>query len=140
MEKQFSSKKVAQSSTEYLVIVGFVTFALMSILVLAYTYTDIIRDQIRLNQMESFVDKIINSAKSVFYSGEPSKISITIYIPSGVQNIDIMTNSVLVNITTASGNVIRVFPSGVPLSGSISLNEGTKKVILTAQADRVVIS
>ena len=66
----------AQVGIEYMMVVGFVTLAIVSVLTLAYFYSDQIKDSIRLNQVESFAMQILNSAESVFFAGEPSKTTV----------------------------------------------------------------
>jgi len=71
--------KKYQASIEYLVIIGFVSFAVLSIVFLAYLYSGTAKDKIRDNEIETFATKIINSAEAVFYSGEPSQVTILVY-------------------------------------------------------------
>ncbi len=132
--------KKSQIGIEYLIIVGFVTFAIISILTLAYIYSNQIKDKIKLNQVESFVLQLISSSESVFFAGEPSKTTIKLYLPEGVESITINTDNIIVTTRVNSGNNVRVFDSKVPLSGSVSATEGTKILSLEAKADSVLIS
>ncbi len=133
-------EKRGQTGVEYMIVIGFVTFVIMSILVLAIFYSDQVRDSIKLNQVESFMTQLINSAETVFYSGEPSKTTIHIYLPAGVEEIYIGTYYVSVSVETSSGINKRVFTSEVPLEGNVSTGEGTKKIIIEAKQDHVMIS
>lgn len=129
-------KKKSQIGTEYLIVVGFVTFAIISILAIAYIYSDQIKDQIKLNQVESFANQIVGSSESVFFAGEPSKTTIELYLPDGVQSISLNPDSLIVNTSVSTGDNLRVFESKVPLNGTISISEGKKRLILEAtQAD-----
>lgn len=133
-------RKRGQVGIEYMMIVGFVTLAIMSILVFAMFYSDKIKDRIRLNQVESFATQLLNSAETVFFAGEPSKTSVSLYLPDGVEVITVNTDYLYLEIRTSSGLNKRVFPSNVPLSGFITNTQGIKKLSLTAQADFLVIS
>ena len=82
-------KKRAQIGVEYMIIVGFVTFAIMSVLVLAIFYSGQIKDSIKLNEVENFVAQLISSAESVFFAGEPSKTTVRLYLPEGVESLEI---------------------------------------------------
>lgn len=132
--------KKGQAGVEYLIIVGFVTFAIMSIIVLAFFYSDQIKDRIRLNQVENFASQLTSSAESVFHSGEPSKTTVRLYLPEGVQSVEITQDSVFITTTVSGGVNKRAFSSSVPLEdGTINSGEGIKKLTLTAQENFVGI-
>ena len=133
-------KKRGQISIEYLIIVGFIIFLIIGILGVSLFYSSLIKDNIRMNYLRSFANKIISSAESVFYAGEPSLITITAYLPSGVQGMYIGGNQILVNISTAGGVTRIFFSSNVPISGSISNSEGVKKIKVLAGKNEVNIT
>ncbi|MBM3234413.1 hypothetical protein FJZ19_04960 [Candidatus Pacearchaeota archaeon] len=132
--------KKSQVSIEYLIIVGFVTFILLSILAIAFLYSGTIKDQIKVTQLTNFANKITSSAEAVFYSGKPSKTTITVYLPEGVLSASIVENSLLFSIQTSSGVNIVSFSSNVPISGTLSSTSGVKKIEITAQDDKVLIN
>jgi len=133
-------QKRGQAGVEYMIIIGFVTFAILTILILSFLYSGLIKDMIKLNQVESFALQLINHAESVFFSGEPSIATIRLYLPQGVENITILNKDVVITTMTSSGRNIRAFESNVPLQGTISPTEGIKRIILTAKSDHVLIS
>lgn len=132
--------KKGQISTEYLIVVGFVVFLVLGILGVAFFYTSITSDQIKISQVSSFMNKIISSAESVFYAGEPSKLTVTGYLPVGVNRLDITSTEIIVGITTGSGVTTMSFSSNVPLTGNISYTEGVKRLEILAQQDEVSIT
>lgn len=132
--------KRGQISTEYLIVMAFVTFLIISTLGMGLFYSAQAKDKIKFNYLESFANKIISSAESVYYAGEPSKASVNAYLPSGVEGIDIFSNEIIFNITTSSGTTRISYPSNVPLEGSLSSSEGMKIIIVSALPDRVVLS
>ena len=129
-----------QVGMEYMIIIGFVTLAIMSILAFAVFYADQIKDRIRLNQVEGFAVQLLNSAESVFFAGTPSKTTVSLYLPEGVEQITVATDYIVFNVRTSSGTNIRVFNSKVPLSGTIQVAEGLKKISLEAQSTFLNIS
>lgn len=133
------NKKRGQSGIEYLIIVGFITFAITTILISAYFYIGLSRDKIRDNQLEVFSQKIIKSAESVYYSGEPSQTTIIVYIPKNVENIEITGHNLIVEAATSTGNIKRVFTSNVPMNGTIN-GVGSKKIVIKAEQDFVEIN
>lgn len=136
---QTISKKKGQIGTEYLIVVGFVTFAIMTTLVIAITMSNSTRDRLKINEIESFATQLTNSAESIFFAGEPSKTTISLYIPDGVYNITIYPENILVKFNSTSGENIRIFSSRVPLNGTLSPEEGTKKIILEATPNFVQV-
>ncbi|MFH1451578.1 MAG: hypothetical protein ABIF88_00185 [archaeon] len=128
-----------QAGVEYLIIIGFVAFATIGILSLAYIYSGLSNDQIRLNQAENFAVKLINSAESVFFAGEPSETTISLYLPEGVQDVNISSGGVLLTVSTSTGKNVRFFTSRVPLQGTLSSSSGIKTVSLRALEDHILI-
>ena len=130
----------SQAGIEYMILLGFVTFAVISILIMAYFYSDQIRDRLRLNQVESFASQLVNSAESVFFAGEPSKTTVRLYLPDGIKSIEIVSDAIIINTHLSSGDNLRAFDSNVPLQGTISISEGIKKLSVEAKEDYVLIS
>ncbi len=132
--------KKYQVGLEYMIIIGFVSFAIVIILLAAYSYMGIARDKIKMNQIEVLANKIISASESVFFAGYPSKAEISVYMPKNVKNITLDNNYLIIEMETSSGNIIRSFKSRVPMSGNIDIGEGTKKLTITAQQDYVSIT
>ncbi len=133
-----------QIGLEYLIVVAFVVFAVIIILGVSLFYTSGTRDQIKLNQLYTFANKLISSAASVYYAGEPSKVTIAAYLPAGVHNIQLIENNLVFTIVTAGGTTIIAFESKVPLDNGVSapvlsINEGLKRIVVRAGTDRVYI-
>lgn len=126
-----------QISVEYLVVVGFIVFLIISVVAVAFFYTSGIKDRIRINQATDYANKIVSSAESVYYAGEPSKLTITAYLPVGVNEISVVENSIIISMTTNSGETTMAFSSNVPIDGNVSRGEGVKKIVVLAEEDRV---
>ena len=131
--------KRGQISTEYLIVVGFVVFLVISMLGIALFYTSGIRDTIKHSQIEKFAEKFISSAESVFFAGEPSQKKFIGYLPSGVNSIQLNNKDVIINYTTSSGENFIAFKSAVPIEGTITATSGIKSFTLQAQLDKAVI-
>jgi uncharacterized protein (UPF0333 family) len=135
----FEGKK-GQISTEYLIVVGFVVFFVITMLGVALFYSSSVRDSIRVSQLEHFAEKVISSAEEVYYAGEPSKSTMNVYLPEGVSEIEIAANEVVFTMTLSSGVNIMSYHSKVPLEGNISLGEGVKRVQVLSAPDRVLVT
>lgn len=130
----------AQISIEYLIIISFITFIIISILGIAFFYAENITDKIKMDQVQSYANKIISSSESVYYAGKPSKVLINVYLPQGVEGIQVLNKDILFNVTTNSGITVIAFSSKVPLTGTLSKGEGVKAVNIVAEEDRVTLS
>jgi len=130
----------AQSGIEYMIIIGFVSLAITLVLVAAYFYINMSKDKIRENQVEVLANKIISSSESVFFAGEPSQVTIIIYVPQGISNIELSGYDLLISASTSAGIAKRAFTSKVPLEGTISSSEGSKKLLIKALSNEVMIS
>lgn len=132
--------KKGQISVEYLIVIGFVVFLVISIVGIGYFYASGIRDRIRVNQVTTFASKLISSSESVFYAGEPSKLTITAYLPVGIRSIEVIENDLIISMTTNSGITTMAFTSNVPINGIISTEEGVKRVEVIATENEAYFS
>ena len=135
-----NSNKRGQISTEYLIVVGFISFLIITVLGIALFYSTQIRERIIFHQIESFAENVISSSESVFFAGEPSQATISAYLPKNVQGIDIIGKDLLFNISTDAGVANIAYSSKVEMEGTINSNEGVKTLTIVAQADKVTIS
>lgn len=128
-----------QISIEYLIVVGFVTLLVITILGVSYLYANGIRDQIKTNQAQTFAEKVIAESEKVYYAGEPSKTTITAYLPEGVTQLEVAEQSIIISLTIGSNTSKAAYSSNVPINITISTTPGVKHLIITAQSDRVVV-
>ena len=147
MKKSLKSQK-SQISFEYLIIMGFVTFVIIGILAVALFYSGSIKDRIKITQMANCANKIISSAESVFYAGNPSKATITCYLPEGIQKPIIIDEGdgkeLIFTLQTSTGKSTTSFASNVKLVNVSSMDElaatpGSKRIILKAKDEWVEI-
>lgn len=131
--------KNAQVGMEYLLTVGFLTIVIISTLGIAFYHSNTMQDIIKTRQVSNMAQKIISASESVHYSGEPSKSTISIFVPESIRNITIINNTLVINYTLSSGHNSRAFESNVPISGSLPQTSGTKNLEITAKSDTVNI-
>ena len=82
--------KRGQISVEYLIVVGFIMFIVVSLLSIAFFYTASVQSELKSNQIENFGIKVITAAENVFFSGAPSQVTITVFLPSGITETKII--------------------------------------------------
>ena len=129
----------AQVGMEYLLMIGFIIFVVMGILGVALIYTEGIKRDLGIDQIGNLASKITSTAETVFYSGEPSKATISGYLPEAVTNITIADNRIYFTISTTTGPTIISYKSEVPITGTIDTSEGYKKIIIKAEDNYVSI-
>ena len=64
---------------------GFLTFVLISVVSIAVIYSSGTNDKIKVIQVNNFANKVLSTAESVFFYGQPSKASVSVYLPDGVE-------------------------------------------------------
>lgn len=134
------NNKRGQISTEYLIVVGFISFLVITVLGIALVYSSQIRERIIFYQVASFAENVISSSESVFFAGEPSQATISAYLPRNVEGVDIIGKDLVFNISTDAGLARIAYSSKVEMQGTISSNEGLKTLVIVAQTDKVTIS
>lgn len=132
--------KKGQISVEYIIIVGFVVFLVIGTLGVAIFYASGAKESIKFNQLNSFANKIVSSAETVYYAGEPSQVTISAYLPDGIEGIEIQGKDIVFNVSTGSGLTRIAFSSDVAIEGTISITGGIKKIQLLATTDKVVLT
>ena len=86
-------KSRAQISVEYAMIIGLILFALAIAVGVAFFYSSSARSQIGMNQVDKVGKKIADTADSIYFLGAPSKATIDLTIPAGVQEIVIVNST-----------------------------------------------
>lgn len=133
-------KKRGQISTEYLIVISFVTFIVLTVLGIAIFYSGQIRDTVKFDQLDKGAKKIVFAAETAFFDGAPAKATIDVYFPEGISDITIAENSIIYTVQSNSGDNVLAFPSKVPIQGTLTPSSGIKKVRVEAQSDSVLIS
>ena len=139
-------RKKGQISTEYLIVLGFVTFLVISLLAVSFFYVGQIKDNIKMNQVVTFGKKVVNSAETVFFAGAPSRATVLLHMPQGFKDMSVEgadKKQLVISISTDTGLNTLSFSSAVPLEldeSSFSYSEGLKRIRLVAELDKVVIS
>lgn len=139
----FNNKR-AQSSMEFLILMGFLTFVIIGILSIGYFYSGTINDRIKSSQIESFANKLTSTSETVFYAGEPSRATISVHLPEGVDDVEIIDNAIVITYHLTSGINKISFSSNVPTVenslSKISSTSGIKSIIIVANSTHAVIS
>lgn len=134
-----SMEKRAQTAMEYLLIIGFTMVIIAVIMVVFSQQNTEQRFQVQDSQINRIGNALVSAAEEVYYIGEPARRTVTVYMPSNIDNISIAGNELLFNAQLGTSLNQLEFPSDVPLTGNISATEGKKHIVVIAQPERVCI-
>lgn len=110
--------KNAQSSLEYLMIIGLTFGIIIPTIYLFFTYTKESNVQIVDAQLSSIGRNIVNTAESIYYSGEHARIILEFNMPENVDNVFIIAKRELIfKVETEFGDTDIVFFSDVNITG-----------------------
>ena len=102
------------------------------------------KDRIKVTQISNYADKVLSTAESVFYAGEPSKATITSHLPESVLDIEIISPDLIITFQTSTGQNKVSFASEVPIlensSSPLTVSKGIKKIAVVADASQSIIS
>lgn len=119
MEGSHPAEKKGQSSLEYLLIVALTFAIIVPTTYLFYNYSKESSQEITDAQITKLGRSIVDSAESIFYSGQGSKTVLELNVPENVYSAQIIDGRELVfNVTTTFGISEIVFFSSVNMSTS----------------------
>jgi hypothetical protein len=133
--------KDAQVSVEYMLLIGFVTVITIPLILIYHSFTQDSNDEINSAQINQVAKKIVDTAESVYYLGEPSQTTLKVNIPGNVILVNLSSGyEVVYNIRTKSGKADVVRSSSVNITGSLPTSKGTYTITVKAISDHVEVS
>jgi len=110
------SNKRAQSSMEYLLIIGLALFFIVPSFYFFYTNTQRSTDLAIANQVERMGHEIISSSSRVYSYGRNAKVTVELTMPPNVKNVRLMNpNELIFTISSGGRDNTLVFFSEIPL-------------------------
>jgi uncharacterized protein (UPF0333 family) len=126
-------KKRGQVALEYMLLIGFLTMVVISLIGISMYYSKETETTINTNQIDKIAKEIVDNAESVYYFGEPSKSTIKIFIPQGVKSINITPREINFRVLTTYGETDIFYQSTVNITGNISPAYGFHYVTIEAR-------
>ena len=130
MKKRGKSK--AQISLEFLLVVGFAFLMTIPLIIIFYQQSETLDTEITSSQIDKVASEIRDAADEVYYLGTPSKKTVTIYMPEGVQSITLTGNKIVFVVDSPSGDYELVKWSSANLTGSVQTHRGIHHVSVEA--------
>ncbi|MEM5781787.1 MAG: hypothetical protein QXD43_01145 [Candidatus Aenigmatarchaeota archaeon] len=131
-----------QTAVEYLMLFSLV-FAILSLLTYyAQEMTERNREEIIISNAIIAANKIAEAADIVYTQGEPSQITLSVYIPENVQAIEFSNKMIILKIKVASGinDVFAASKAPFDLTSFISTTSGTKRIKVKAEGGYVKVT
>jgi uncharacterized protein (UPF0333 family) len=130
----------AQIAVEYIIIVSLV----IAFLIPVWGYIGGVKRQANTQLMFSYaqnaVDRIVDTAELVYSQGPPAKLRIKVYIPQGVENINVTGYMARMGISLEGQYSDVMAASSAPMNGTLPTIEGSYWVSIEAADNHVEIS
>lgn len=139
-DKKMKSSRKAQVAMEYMILVGFlvvITIPLILVYNTQYKGTNI---QIISNQADQIGQKIVDTAESVYYLGQPSKTTLKVYMPQQIENVVVGNNEITFRVIVNNGIDEVVKMSSVPINGTLKATSGMHYITVQSVGSYVNIS
>lgn len=130
----------AQTAFEYMIIAMFVLAFLTPVWIYISQLQVQTTDEFALSYAKNAVIQIAKKADLIYSQRMDAKIKIEVYIPRGVQEINITGNEINMRILSSTGPVDVFAASIAQLQGSIPADEGLYSVLIKAEGDYVNIT
>jgi len=131
----------SQAAFEYLMIFSIVIALVLILVAYALQITERNKEEIRISNAIAAAHEIVDTANIVNTQGKPTSLTLTsVYIPEGVESINITGKNVLMKVRVAGGITDIFATSKADLQGSISNTQGMKKIKIKAEDNYVNIT
>ncbi|HJX05635.1 MAG TPA: hypothetical protein VJ461_02915 [Candidatus Nanoarchaeia archaeon] len=130
----------AQVSLEFLMIVGVALLMTFPLILIFYRQSENINTEVGASQLDKVVSEIRDAADEVYYLGSPSKKTVTVYMPEGVNSISITGDKMVFTVESPGNDYELVKWSVTNLTGSLQTYPGIHHISVQAYDTYVQIS
>ena len=109
---------------EYLIIIGFVALITIPLVIIFQQHSKTTSEEISATEVYQISKRISDAAETVYYLGKPSKTTLKVYFPPGVESVDISGNEIVFFMHSAQGGNEIVLYSPVNISGNVTSHQG----------------
>jgi hypothetical protein len=130
----------SQAATEYLVIIAVGMAILIPMAVYLNDMYIAYKDGSNIASAKTAADKIASLANWVYSQGKPAKVVTSIYLPDGIERVEIENKTITFKMKTKSGPVDVSEETITSLEGSLPSSKGFYNVAIIAEDDFVNIT
>jgi len=123
-----------QAAFEYLIMFSIVLTILALLTYYAQDMTERNSSDIISSNAVIAVNKIVDAADIVYTQGEPSQITLSVYIPENLQSIEFFKNMIIMKIKVGSGtsDVFAISKANFTTDSFVSYDSGTRRIKVKA--------
>jgi len=132
--------KKAQIGMEYIVVVGIALLILVPVWTFVKNEFDDVSDDLRFSYVRMMLDRVRQAADLVYVYGDPSRVSLQVYVPAGVENSFVNNGTLYLNVSVGNGYSGVSTVSIANLTGLLPTAEGYHQVVVSAGDGYVNIS
>lgn len=129
----------AQTAFEYMVIAIIILGFLTPVWLYVTQVQSESAEQLSLTYAKNVVKKIVENADLVYSQRLGAKVKVGLYIPRGVEDINITGNTVVMKVYSSSGTADIFETSIANLNGTLPTSSGFRWVLIEAKGDYVQI-
>ncbi|MFH1409418.1 MAG: hypothetical protein ABIH34_05900 [Nanoarchaeota archaeon] len=129
-----------QAAMEYLVVISFALLLIVPIVIIFFSQSEDVTEQLSMNQLREIGRKIVTTSEKVYYLGEPSQTTLKVYMPSQVEKIIIDGKTLIFNVSIARSTSEVVFMSTVNMTGDITPISGVRFILIKTEGGKVNIT
>lgn len=132
--------KRAQVSMEYLFIVGFAFVLLIPVIILYFTQSAGIEDEVIGAQAQKVVDELVAAIDTVHYLGPPSKQTLKLRFPKRVLDVTIQDQTIIFTMQGPGGTYDLASSAATNITGEIGTFSGVHIITVEALDDSVSVT
>ena len=130
----------AQVSMEFLVLMALTFLITIPLIIFFFQESQSATEEVNLAQVGQVVRRIAGAAELVYSFGEPSSVTLKVYVPSGVDTV-LISNTEIAFVVNNKGSLLSVFETvTMNVTGNLSTGQGIHNIKVTAINNSVVIS
>ena len=119
---------------------GFVTVMTIPLLILYFEYSSSARDSVATSQALQIARKIVDSAESVYYLGQPSQTTLKLNFPDGIYSANLSSKEVVFKVKIEAGIAEVIQISSVNITGNLPTSPGIHMLTIQAQSGYVQVT
>ncbi len=129
-----------QASIEYLALVGIVLAFIIPVWLYMTSLNTQTGNELSLSYAKNAAKQIADVSSLVYSQGPPAKVSLKLYIPSGVINASLQGNNIVFNVSVGNSYTDVFAVSSAPLNGTLPTEQGTYNIAIQAVGSYVQIN
>ncbi len=130
----------AQVAMEYLIIIGFVAIITLPLVIIFQTHSRETTEEITSTQVYQISKRIADGAETVYYLGEPSKITLKVYFPENINSVSVGNNEIVFVLKKGAKEDEIVVYTPINATGNISTHQGVHYITIESRGDYVWVS